>query len=69
MRRIYESAFGTVIWLGKSWEGLALALTTIKKLAAASSAGRKVALAKDFGPYPNFEVLTKAQKPPREELI
>jgi hypothetical protein len=53
MRRIYESAFGTAIWLGKSWDKLTLALTAIKKLAAAS-AGRKAALAKDFGPYTRF---------------
>jgi hypothetical protein len=64
MQRIYESAFGAVIWLRESWDRLPIALTAIKKLAAASFAGRKAALAKGFGSYLNFEELTKAQNLP-----
>jgi len=41
-----------------------LASTAIEKLAATSFAGRKGALAKDFGRYPNFEELAKAQNLP-----
>jgi hypothetical protein len=64
VRRIYESVFSTVTWLGKSWE--ALALTAIKKLAAASPAEGKVALAKDLGPYSNCEEFTKHRNLPKK---
>jgi hypothetical protein len=49
---------------GNLGTGSPLASTAIEKLAATSFAGRKAALAKDFGPYPNFEELTKAQNLP-----
>jgi hypothetical protein len=44
MRQIYENAAATIVWLGKSWDGLPFAIGAIKKLAAAEPAGRMAAL-------------------------
>jgi Heterokaryon incompatibility protein (HET) len=67
MRQIYEGAELTVIWLGKAWDGLPLAVSAIATLAAASAAGRMAALKGDCSGYANMEGLMEAQDLPDKD--